>query len=269
MLYKTRYDAAITIARAVGDQIASRHFEPFVVDFKDSDANDPVTSLDQFAQKEIIRLISSQFKDDKFYAEEDDENSISLASENLWIIDPIDGTANFMHGLPLWGVSIAFSTNGKILFGIVYCPELSLFYEAYTGYGAFLNQKKMTVSSIPVLKKSVITSGLTHGLHLESGEENRIFSLFTSLLKSAQRVRILGSSVLQICEVASGHTEGFCGIQLKPWDFAASAVILKEAGGKITDFYGREIDLHTQDFICSNGIIHDKILDLCKDTLFN
>jgi myo-inositol-1(or 4)-monophosphatase len=138
-------------------------------------------------------------------------------------------------------------------------------YEAYNGFGAFLNGKRIKVSKIDELKRSIVTSGLTPELHIEKGKENGML-MFIMLLNETQRVRILGSSVLQICEVASGHTEGFCGTKLKPWDFAASAVILREAGGKITDFSDNEITLQTQDFICSNNFIHDDLINICKDT---
>jgi myo-inositol-1(or 4)-monophosphatase len=264
MKYSSRYETARSIAKKVGDEVASRHFEILEVDYKDSSSVDPVTNLDKFAQKSIIHMITESFPKDVFFAEEDDQNSTSLDSEDLWIIDPIDGTANFMHGLPLWGVSIAFASKGKLIFGIVYCPEISCLYEGYTENGAFLNDKQIKVSVIDKLGESIITSGLTHGLHIKEENEDERFDLFVSLLKLSQRVRILGTSVLQICEVASGHSEGFCGTKLKPWDFAASAVILREAGGMITDFQGKELTLNTQDFICSNGLIHNSLLDLCK-----
>lgn len=260
----SRYQLAKKIALIVGEKIADLHTGELQVDYKDDHAQDPVTNLDKLAQQIIIQSILKVFTSDQIYAEENNRQQTSLESENLWIIDPIDGTVNFMHGSPFWGISIAFAQKGQVIFGIVYCPEIRNMYEAYEGKGALLNAKPISVSKINILEHALITTGLTHQLKNQPTQKDLKMKLFFRLFENAQRVRILGSSVLQICEVAAGHSEAFIGTGLKPWDFAAAAKILSEAGGKTTDFYQHDASLSDQDLIFSNSMIHSQLTNLLK-----
>jgi myo-inositol-1(or 4)-monophosphatase len=167
-----------------------------------------------------------------------------------------------MHGSPFWGVSIAFAHNGQVVFGLVFCPELDFLYEAFNGKGAYLNGNLITVSKIALLEHSLITSGITHNLKKETEKKEKKLKMFLKLFEKAQRLRILGSSVLQICEVAAGHSEAFVGTGLKAWDFAAANKILEEAGGKTSTMNNQPVILGHQDMICSNGLIHDQLLEL-------
>lgn len=260
-----RYHLAKNIASTVGKKISDLHFEDLAVEFKDRHSEDPVTNLDKLAQKLIINTIKEHFPYDLLYAEEEDEHQTALDSKALWIIDPIDGTANFMHGSPFWGVSIAFAHSTQVLFGVVYCPELDLFYEAYHGKGAYLNGKPISVSNISLLEHSLITSGITHSLKKEINKQSQKMKFFLKLFEKTQRIRIFGTSVLQICEVAAGHSEAFIGTGLKTWDFAAANKILKESGGNTTDFKNQDALLTHQDIICSNSKIHDQLLKLMDE----
>jgi len=262
MEIEQRYDLAKKIALAVGKKISDLHFKSLQVEFKDKHFDDPVTNLDKLAQEMIIESIKDKFQKDAIYAEENHAHKIDLDSINLWIIDPIDGTANFMHGSPFWGVSIAFANKGKVLFGIVYCPEMGFLYEGLDGKGSYLNEKSINVSEITTIEKSLITSGITHSLKNEISEKEKKFKMFLKLFEYSQRLRIYGSSVLQICEVAAGHSEAFIGTGLKPWDFAAANKILLEAGGQTTDYHNNPILLNQHDMICSNGQIHSQLLEL-------
>ncbi len=257
-----RYQLAKEIVTVVGEKITGLHSGQLLVGYKDGQAQDPVTNLDELAQNMIIQSILEVFNSDQIYAEENNKQQANLDSDNLWIIDPIDGTANFMHGLPLWGISIAFAQKGQVIFGVVYCPEIQKMYEAFEGKGAFLNAKPIYVSKIDNLEHALITTGLTHQLKNQPVQKELIMELFNRLFEKTQRVRILGSSVLQICEVAAGHSEAFIGTGLKPWDFAAAAKILSEAGGKTTNFNQHEASLSNQDLICSNSLIHKQLSSL-------
>lgn len=259
---KTRFHLAKKTAVEVGKRISDLHFETLQVAYKDTHEEDPVTNLDQMAQELIIKSIEDQFGSDLIFAEENQTNRVDLDSSNLWIIDPIDGTANFMHYSPFWGVSIAFADKGHVIFGIVYCPELGFLYEASHGKGAYLNGSPINCSSIKTLGHSLITSGITHSLKSETSEKEKKLSFFLKLFEKSQRLRIYGSSVLQICEVAAGHSEAFIGNGLKAWDFAAANKILTEAGGKATDYNNQPVSLDHHDMICSNGLIHDQLLEL-------
>ncbi|HRW33796.1 MAG TPA: inositol monophosphatase family protein, partial [Thermotogota bacterium] len=159
-----RYQLAKEIVTVVGEKITGLHSGQLLVGYKDGQAQDPVTNLDELAQNMIIQSILEVFNSDQIYAEENNKQQANLDSDNLWIIDPIDGTANFMHGLPLWGISIAFAQKGQVIFGVVYCPEIQKMYEAFEGKGAFLNAKPIYVSKIDNLEHALITTGLTHQL---------------------------------------------------------------------------------------------------------
>ena len=257
-----RFYLAKKVASSVGNRVADIHFNELEIEFKDENSEDPVTNLDKLAQKNILETIQENFKADGIYAEENDKQQTSLDSNALWIIDPIDGTANFMHGLPFWGVSIAFARKGQILFGVVYFPELHFLFEAYDGKGAYLNRKPIKVSKINSLESALITSGITHKLKGDVKDKESKVNLFLRLFEKSQRVRVFGSSVLQICEVAAGHSEAFIGTGLKPWDFAAANKILVEAGGKTTDFQNKKALLTHEDIICSNTLVHDEIIKL-------
>jgi len=260
-----RYHLAKEIATTVGKRIKDLHFEELHVEFKDSHSEDPVTNLDRLAQKIIIESIKEHFHNDSIYAEENLEQQTGLDSKSLWVIDPIDGTANFMHGSPFWGISIAFSDMGKVLFGVVYCPELDFLYEAYDNKGAFLNSTLINVSKVNLLEHSLITSGITHSLKHEKKDKSKKLQIFLKLFEKTQRLRILGSSVLQICEVAAGHSEAFIGTGLKAWDFAAANKILTEAGGKTTDFKHKKTQLSKQDIISSNALIHNQLIEVINN----
>ena len=259
-----RYQLAKKTASVVGDRIADLHFEELQIEFKDERSEDPVTNLDKLAQQLIIKSIRETFISDNVYAEEEQQQQKALDSKNLWIIDPIDGTANFMHGSPFWGVSIAYAEKGHVLFGVVYCPELHFMYEAFEDRGSFLNEKPINVSKTNLMENSLITSGITHSLKNEVKDKEAKLKMFLKLFEKSQRLRIFGSSVLQICEVAAGHSDAFIGTGLKPWDFAAANKILTEAGGKTTDFNNLQARLTHQDLICSNSLIHEEIAGMMK-----
>ncbi len=264
MELEERYLLAKQIAYTVGKKISVLHFEKLQVEFKDKHFNDPVTNLDKLSQDMIIESINNRFQSDDIFAEENQAHNIDLESKNLWIIDPIDGTANFMHGSPFWGISIGFANRGHVIFGIVYCPEMGLLYEGFDKKGAYLNEKPITVSEIGSIKNSLITSGITHSLKNETAEKEKKLKMVLKLFEYSQRLRIFGSSVLQICEVAAGHSEAFVGTGLKAWDFAAANKILIEAGGKSTDYHNQPVRLNQQDMVCSNGLIHSQVLELIE-----
>jgi len=257
----SRFAKTLEIVKETGDMVWKRQFEDFKVGFK-GNRLDPVTEIDKMAQKKILDFIVTEFPGDNFLGEEDGYDKTPVDCEHLWIVDPIDGTANFMHGLPLWCVSVAFYSLGKPLFGVVYAPALNQMFKAKNGNGAYLNDKQINVSDIQNLEESCLSTGLTD--LIRNSKEEKLGNLITDAFSSAQRMRFFGTAALQICYVASGWTEGFFETTLKPWDVAAAVLILKEAGGCSSDMSGNTYSLSRRDIVSSNEKVQGEILKLIE-----
>jgi len=196
--------------------------------------NNLVTEADHAAEKAIIDVIQKDFPDHFILSEETGE--IKTNSEFKWIIDPIDGTVNFANGIPLCCVSVALEKNGQMILGAVYNPLMNEFYFAQKGFGASLNDKKISVSQ----KTSVISSCLVTGFpYTYLDEPNGPIQVFEKLIRKGVPVRRLGSAAIDLCWVAAGRFDGFYEHNLQAWDSAAGFLMVEEAGGKVTDFNGK------------------------------
>lgn len=225
---------------------------------------DLVTQIDKASQQLIIKEIASAFPDHSIIAEESSFKKISLnSSKYIWLIDPLDGTTNFVHGLPLYSISIAlFKTNssdfdylnGNLIAGIVYAPALNEIFHAEKGKGAFLNGKKIHVSKTKTVRNSLLVTGFPYN--------NKKINLpyFALMLDKSQAVRRLGSAAIDLCWTAAGRFDGYWEFGLKPWDIAAGALIVKEAGGLVTDTSGNLLDLFGADILATNKNIHKEII---------
>ena len=233
--------------------------------------NNFVTEIDKAAENLIIKEIGKNFPDHKILAEESsfkkEFTSKDFASEYIWIIDPIDGTNNFIRGIPFYCVSIALfkptsqkkSKNfnylsGELVAGIIYAPALDKIYYAEKGKGASLNNKKIHVSDARKLENAVLATGF-HGKY-------KIINLpyFEKIIQNSQGIRRMGSAALDLCHVAEGKIEGYWEFGLEPWDIAAGVLIVEEAGGRITDTNGNLLDLFSHDLLATNGKIHKEIV---------
>lgn len=218
-----------------------------------------VTNVDKEVENFLVKKIKSTFSEHTIIAEES-----GLHNKNQkfkWFIDPIDGTTNFAHSYPCFCISIGFSVNDRLEFGLVKNPYTGELYTAQRGKGAKLNNKPIKVSKIKNLKNGLLATGFSYDR--QRGRSNN-FKYFKKLTLMTQGVRRDGAAAMDLCYVASGKLDGFWEFQLSPWDVAAGVLILKEAGGKITDFKGKEFDVFGKHIVATNGLIHKELIKQLK-----
>jgi len=194
----------------------------------------------------------------------EESGETSKTSEYKWIIDPLDGTTNYTHSFPVFCVSIALEYKGEVIIGVVYDPNLDELFYAEKGKGAFLNGKKISVSKTDKLIKSMLATGFPY--NVKENPDNCV-EHFVNFLMEAQAIRRLGSAALDLVYVACGRLDGFWEVDLNPWDVAAGKIIIEEAGGMITDFYGNKFSIYTKGVVASNGLIHQQMLEIIKKGL--
>jgi myo-inositol-1(or 4)-monophosphatase len=216
-----------------------------------------VTDVDLECQERIMTLIARDFPNDHVISEEKD--NILEDSRNRWIIDPIDGTTNYAHGYPFFCTSIAYESKGKITCGVVYNPIFDELFFAHRGKGAYLNGRRLNVSTTQDMKQALLVTGFPYDLN--TSNRNNI-DHFVAFLYKAQAIRRDGSAALNLSYVAAGRFDGFWELKLNPWDTAAGVLILAEAGGLVTDFEGEPFDIYKGQIVASNGLIHTAMLEV-------
>lgn len=222
-------------------------------------AIDLLTESDTASEKLIIETIKRVFPSHAILAEESGLEKGD--AECLWIIDPLDGTTNFAHHLPIFAVSIAFAFNDDIVAGIVLNPVTGELFTAAEGEGAQLNGFPIHVSKTEKLSDSLLVTGIPYNFKEIISE---IKTRFFNCLNASQGVRRLGSAALDLCYTAAGRFEGFFEQELKPWDTAAGLIIAKEAGGSVTDFSGNSFDIYKREILATNGKIHYEMIKLLE-----
>jgi myo-inositol-1(or 4)-monophosphatase len=220
---------------------------------------DLVTEFDTGAQNILFERLSSAFPDHGFLAEEG--LSREGRSDCRWIVDPLDGTTNFAHTFPVFSVSVALECRGDIALGVVYDPMREELFSAEAGEGAFLNGRAIRVSPIKELGRSLLATGFPYDVR-----KNPVNNLdhWGRFLVRAQAVRRCGSAALDLCYVACGRFDGFWELRLNPWDVAAGALIVRAAGGLVTDFSGGDFGIDEGEIAASNGAIHPALLEVLK-----
>ena len=217
--------------------------------------NNLVTEADHAAEAAIISVIKKNFPGHQVLAEETGQHINE--SDYKWIIDPIDGTVNFAHGIPLCSVAIAIEKDGEIIMSSIYAPVLNELYFAEKGNGAFLNDRKISVSEETSVLKACLVTGFPYTyINMSNGP----IEVFGRLVKKGIPVRRLGSACIDLCWVACGRFDGFYEHKLEPWDSAAGYLIVEEAGGKVTDHEGKKFSVYQHRIIATNGKIHDELL---------
>jgi len=217
--------------------------------------NNLVTEADHASEKAIPAVIKSQFPDHQILAEESGEMNSSSAYK--WIIDPIDGTVNFAHGIPLNCVSIAVEKEGEIILGAVFNPHLNEFFLAEKGKGATLNDKPIRVSRETQALHACMVTGFPYTY---INQPNGPLEIFERFVRKGVPVRRLGSAAMDLCWVAAGRFDCFFEQKLEAWDSAAGFIIVLEAGGKVTDHKGNPFSPYQHALLASNGLIHDEVL---------
>ena len=248
----------IQISREAAELIKNAFGKTHSIEFKTNELN-LVTETDKASEKLITDFIKKKYPTHGILAEEGSEANKS--AEYLWVVDPLDGTTNFAHGLPIFSVSIGLQKNSETIAGVVYDVMRDIIYCAEKGSGAFEASQELNVSHTLKLEHSLLVTGFPY--NVAENPENA-FQKFEALTKKARGVRRLGSAAIDFCYVASGVFEGFWEVHLHPWDLCAGKLIVEEAGGLVTDFEGNEIDIYSKKILATNGNIHNQILSVLE-----
>lgn len=212
-----------------------------------------VTEFDHRSEKAILDFLLQNVPGSHFLAEESGATG-KTTGEWLWIIDPLDGTVNFAHQIPIFSVSIAAEKEGRVVSGVVFQPITHELFVAEKGKGAFLNGQKLKVSDVSTMDKSILATGFPYNLY-----ENpfRCIDHFVDILKLGIPIRRLGSAAIDLSYTAAGRVDGFFEVELGPWDCAAGKLLVEEAGGRVTQWNGKPFDIRSRGPIfASNGHIH-------------
>ena len=249
---------AIEAAVKAGKFIKSNLTKPKIVSYK-GEIN-LVTNVDRKAEDIIIRKLEKSFPSYSFLAEERGAGSANY--DYRWIIDPLDGTTNYMHGFPFFCTSIVLEKGNDIILGVVYDPIREELFCAEKGRGAFLNKRKIRVSKTLKLKNSLLGTGFAYDFKNadRSNMEN-----FINFIMHARAVRRAGSAALDLCYVACGRFDGFWELDLYPWDTSAASLIVKEGGGIVSKFSGKPYSQYDKEILASNGKIHSDMIKVLNE----
>lgn len=253
-----RYISVGVEAAQEGGQVLLDWMEKgFTIEYKG--VMDLVTDADRAAEQVIIDRIISVFPDHQVLAEEGGASS-SKASRYKWVIDPLDGTTNYTHRFPAFCVSIGLEIDGVVSVGVVFDPMRKELFVAAKGRGATCNGESISVSQTPTLNEALLVTGFSYDVRQDKTDNN--FNFFRGFVKQAQGVRRTGSAAIDLCYVAMGRFDGFWEMKLSPWDVAAGSLMVTEAGGLISDFYGTPFSIYGGQLVASNGRIHKEMLAL-------
>ena len=251
---------AVDIVLRAGDIQVSGRETGFKVDKKG--AIDLVTEVDLECERMCRGLIAERFPDHDILAEELSSPGERASSRYRWVFDPLDGTTNYAHGVPIFCASLALEVDGRAVVGAIYDPMRRELFTAERGVGAFLNGVPLHVSDTADLLDALLVTVFPYDVHQQSGD---LVALFGAFLSTARAVRRLGAAALDLCYVAAGRFEGFWEQHLKPWDVSAGALIVEEAGGRVTGMDGTPFDPAAAHLIASNGRLHDPMLTVIRE----
>ncbi|MBE3598897.1 MAG: inositol monophosphatase [Limnochordaceae bacterium] len=220
---------------------------------------DLVTEGDRRSEAAIVEIIRSRHPDHDLLTEE--RGALGEGADHRWLVDPLDGTTNYAHGFPVFAVSVAVEYRGQLQAAAVYEPVSERSYVAGRGRGAWRNGRRLTVSTVEELDRSLLATGFAYDLR--EAEEETNLDHFDHFSRAAQGIRRLGAAAMDLCWVAEGWLDGFWEYRLHPWDVAAGILLVEEAGGRVTGFRGEALDLRQLrlvNIVASNGRIHDAML---------
>jgi myo-inositol-1(or 4)-monophosphatase len=255
---KSDYHLACELALATGRLLAEFKRDELTVQHK-GEIN-LVTAADRAAEDFLRERLGSERNGDSILGE---EGGGEIAGERVWVVDPLDGTTNYAHGYPAWCVSIALMSGGRSVLGAVYDPTRDELFSALLSHGSWLNGRKLAVSRQSSLDQAFIATGFPYDLREHSAE---VLQPFDAVVRTTLGVRRPGSAALDLCYLAAGRFDGFWEFGLFPWDTAAAALMVTEAGGKVTDCDGGGWHPAKKFIAASNGLIHDDLLQVINSS---
>ncbi|MFO1220544.1 MAG: inositol monophosphatase family protein [Burkholderiaceae bacterium] len=252
-------NVAVKAARAAGAIINRAALDLDLLKISVKGPNDFVSEVDRAAEAAIIETLLTAYPDHGILAEESGREHGDRHSDYTWIIDPLDGTTNFLHGLPIYAVSIGLTHRGVVQQAVVYDPARNDLFFASRGRGAFLNDRRLRVSKRTRLSDSLIGTGFP----FRRGDNfERYLQMFQSVMQHCAGVRRPGAAALDLCYVAAGWYDGFFETGLQPWDVAAGSLIVTEAGGLIGNFTGEADFLHQREVVAGNPKVYGQLVQL-------
>jgi myo-inositol-1(or 4)-monophosphatase len=250
-------EVAVTAVKRAGEVLRNGFGQRQEVKYKGE--VDIVTKADEDAERAIKEVLQETFPDYGMLAEEG--GRLEGEGDSRWIVDPLDGTTNYAHGLPFFSISIALERNSEVVLGVVHDPTADETYTAERGSGAFLNGEPIGVSDTDELIRALLATGFLY----DRDEVPQALDIFGQFAMSTQSIRRLGSAALDLCYVAVGRLDGYYERGIKAWDIAAGVLILREAGGKATDYLGHELELGIGEVVASNGLLHPDLIRVTRE----
>lgn len=254
---RERLQLAEAAAREAGRILVERFSRERTLEHKG--AIDLVTDADTAAEEAILRMIRERFPDHAILAE---ESGAQGESEVRWIIDPLDGTTNYAHGIPQFAVTIACEVAGRVDVGVIYDPMRDELFSAVRGQGAFRNGERIAVSRIERVGDAVLCTGFPYWIHQEYEGP---LALFGAYLRRAQAVRRFGAAAIDLAWIACGRFDGFFELGLKPWDVAAGVLLIEEAGGKVSHLDGSPMRLDGGQILTAPPVLHAELLEIARE----
>ena len=259
----TPLEFARQTARQAGHLLRELYHRRHEVRFKSSDI-DLVTEADLASEQLILEAIRSRFPEHAILTEESG-GDLPAAAPNvpyLWLVDPLDGTVNYAHGFPFWGVSLALLEKGEISLGVIYDPLRDELFWAEQGKGAWGNNQPLRVSSASRLREALVATGFAY--RRATIRDNNLAE-FSALMPQVQGVRRAGAAVLDLAYIAAGRLDAYWEMHLHPWDWGAGVLMVQEAGGQVSDLDGRPWSLETKGLLASNGPLHQSLRALLRE----
>lgn len=254
-------DLASDTARRAGRLLLDYASRPHDVKNKSTDI-DLVTEADLASERLILDAIHARFPGHAILAEESGRSDPAASQDQpLWLVDPLDGTVNYAHGYPVWAVSLALTHEGRVLLAVAYDPPRDELYWAKPGAGAWCNDHRLQVSTVPVMSQALVATGFAY--RRATLRDNNLAE-FNRIMPRVQGIRRAGAAALDLAHVAAGRLDAYWEMHLQPWDWAAGWLLVSEAGGTITNLDGTSWSLTSNRIAASNGHLHDEFLTLLR-----
>ena len=264
MELKQLTEKVCSISKEVGAFIQQESAKLSSGDIETKSKNSLVTYVDKTAEKIVVDFLSELIPESGFIAEEGTSNK--KGEKYNWVIDPLDGTTNFIHGIPSYCVSIALLKNNELALGVIYEPNQDEMFYAWKNGGAYLNGKSISVSSTTKISNALLATGFPY---YDYKRIDGYMNILKWLMHNSRGVRRIGSAAIDLAYVACGRFDAFYEYSLNPWDVAAGAIIVNEAGGSVKDFEGGENYIFGREILASNLIVKNELLDKIKESFLS